>query len=391
MKKRLLSLLLVLVLSMSLCVAASAATYIPDDVTYQNVNGRQLIVKIYTLLPDQDPNDIIEDDFEYDGYIYTYSDIVKSEQTYNEQTQHKETVTIETESKNLEDILAALEPTIDFDDGTSKGTLALDHNSLKTEAAGYSSSSYTVTATKNYTGLDRNDSSYIDKTVTKDGRTLSLSNVTWSVESTTLVGDELIPATYAAVATYSGTAYTSKATGYITTADYIGTVTSSGVSSIRYTVTYIGTLIETEPDLTKDLTEEPTEEPAEEQKSNLLPIVAGCSAIVMALLLLFLTLFRKNITVYEATGKGNEYDKCGRLHLNEKKPDIRLDRLKKMPEGMIAIEIDEKAAKQMFGKTIDIHYYDASFQHTVGTANGPYWFKLDVGEAVDEEYSEEDT
>lgn len=66
--------------------------------------------------------------------------------------------------KNLEDILAELKPTIEFDDGISSGTLSLDHSTIKTEAAGYKSSSYTVTATKNYTGLDRNDSSY-DNTV----------------------------------------------------------------------------------------------------------------------------------------------------------------------------------------------------------------------------------
>ena len=126
--------------------------------------------------------------------------------------------------------------------------MALDHSTIDTQVAGYKDSSYTVTATKNYTGLDRNDSSYIDKTVVKDGRTLSLSNITWSVESTTLVGDQLVPATYTAVATYSGTAYSKTATGYITTADYVGTISVSGVSSIKYTVTYIGTPIAVEPE-----------------------------------------------------------------------------------------------------------------------------------------------
>ena len=162
---------------------------------------------------------LAEEDFEYDGFLYSHSSTVKEEQTYNEQNLHTETVTITTSTKNLEDILAELKPTIEYDDGVASGTLALDHSTIKTEAAGYKNSSYTVTATKNYTGLDRNDSSYIDKTVVKNGRTLSLSNVTWSVESTALVGDELVPATYTAVATYSGTAYSSVATGYITTAD----------------------------------------------------------------------------------------------------------------------------------------------------------------------------
>ena len=244
MKKRITSLMLLLVVAVSMTMGASAASYIPDDVTYQNLNGQQLAIKTYTLLPDQDPSDLYEDVFEYVGFLYSMSDIVKEEQRYQEENAHTEVVTVTTASKNLEDILAELKPTIEYDDVGSSGTLSLDHSTLKTEAAGYKRSSYTVTATKNYTGLDRNDSSYIDKTVEKNGRTLSLSNVTWSVESTALVGDELVPATYSAVATYSGSASSTVATGYITTAEYKGTVVSSGISSILYTVTYLGTKIE---------------------------------------------------------------------------------------------------------------------------------------------------
>ena len=355
---------LVLALSMSLCVGASAASYVADDITYQNLNGQQLAVKVYTLLPDQDPSDLLEADFEHDGYIYSYSDMVKAEQTFNEETLHKEIVTVTTASKNLEDILAAMQPTIEFDDGNAKGTLALDHSTLKTEAAGYKSSSYTVTATKNYTGLARNDSSLIDKTVVKNGRTLSLSNVIWSVESTALVGDELVPATYSAVATYSGSAKSTVATGYITTAEYSGKVTASGISSIQYTVTYLGTPIV-----------------IEEEGMDLLPVIVGIVACAGAILLLVCLLPRKNTTVYAATGKGNEYDKCGRLHLKVKNPDLRIDRLKEVPEGVIAIEVEEKVARKLFGQNIAIHYYDRNFAHTVGTVNGPYWFKVDVGTA----------
>ena len=355
---------LVLVLCMSFSVGASAATYVADDITYQNLNGQQLAIKVYTLLPDQNPNDLLEADFEHDGYLYSYSDMVKEEQTFNEETLHTEVVTVTTAKKNLEDILAALEPTIEYDDGNAKGTLALDHSTIKTEAAGYKSSSYTVTATKNYTGLASNDSSLIDKTVIKDGRTLSLSNISWSVESTALVGDELVPATYSAVATYSGSAKTTVATGYITTAEYTGKVTASGISAIQYTVTYFGTPIV-----------------LEDEDVDLLPIIVGIVACAGSILLLICLLPRKNTTVYAATGKGNEYDKCGRLRLKEKNPELRIDRLKDVPEGMIAIEVDEKIAKKLFGRNIAINYYDRNFAHTVGTVNGSYWFKVDVGAA----------
>lgn len=339
MKKRITSLMLILVVAVSMTMGASAASYIPDDVTYQNLNGQQLAIKTYTLLPDQDPSDLYEDDFEYDGFLYSMSDIVKEEQRYQEENAHTEVVTVTTASKNLEDILAELKPTIEYDDGVSSGTLSLDHSTLKTEAAGYKRSSYTVTATKNYTGLDRNDSSYIDKTVEKNGRTLSLSNVTWSVESTALVGDELVPATYSAVATYSGPASSTVATGYITTAEYKGTVVSSGISSILYTVTYLGTKIE------------PTKAEPTFKGAVLVISIIGGTALLAALLFLGLTL-RKNTTVYKATGKGNEYEKCGQLHLKAKNPELRIDRLKDIPEGVIAIEVDQAVAKKLFGQTI---------------------------------------
>ena len=58
---------------------------------------------------------------------------------------HTEVVTVTTAKKNLEDILAELSPTIEYDDGTASGTLALDHSTIKTETAGYKSSSYKVT------------------------------------------------------------------------------------------------------------------------------------------------------------------------------------------------------------------------------------------------------
>ena len=373
MKKSIVALILAVVMCFGVCISASAASYIPDDVTYQNLNGHQLAIKTFTLLPDQDPNDLIEQDFEYDSYLYTYSSIVKEEQTFSEENYHTETVTVTTETKNLEDILAALKPTLEYNDGDAKGVLSLDHSTIKTEAAGYKNSSYTVTATKNYTGLERNDSSYIDKTVVKDGRTLSLSNVTWNVESTTLIGDELVPATYSAVATYSGSASSSVATGYITTADYTGKVIASGIASIKYTVTYLGNSLE---------------EPVVEENNPMLPMAVGALLTVALILLLIWTLTRKNTTVYEATGKGNEYQKSGRCILHVKKPELRIDRLKNVPEGVIAVEVDEKTAQKLFGKTINIRYFDRNFSHTVGRTNGSYWFKVDIGMAPDEDADE---
>ena len=83
--------------------------------------------------------------------------------------------------------------------------------------------------------------SYVPATTVKDGVTLNLSNVDWQIIGTDLVGDALAPASYQAVATYSGKSYHKVATGYITSADYVGEVTRDDVESVTYKVTYLGT------------------------------------------------------------------------------------------------------------------------------------------------------
>ena len=83
--------------------------------------------------------------------------------------------------------------------------------------------------------------SYVPATTVKDGVTLNLSNVDWQVIGTDLVGDALAPASYQAVATYSGKSYHKVATGYVTSADYVGEITRSDVESVTYKVTYLGT------------------------------------------------------------------------------------------------------------------------------------------------------
>ena len=54
-----------------------------------------------------------------------------------------------------------------------------------------------------------------------------------------------MPSSYQAVATYSGKVYYNAATGYITTADYIGEVSRDGVESITYQLTYLGAKTDT--------------------------------------------------------------------------------------------------------------------------------------------------
>ena len=242
MKKICLCLLLTAALTMS-----ASALEVPTNTVVQNLNGSQQVVKTYTVSPEVDAKTLIEEPFQLEGFLYTYADIVKQDNRVAERQSHTETVTVETAKKNLDVILEQLAPTMEYDDGTWAGTLALDHTSISTQAAGYTTGSSTVTATKTIGPLDRNDMSYVPATTTKNGVTLNLSNVEWQVIGADVVGDVMAPCSYQAVATYSGKSYYKAATGYVTTANYVGEVTHEGVESVTYQVTYLGEEYEPEP------------------------------------------------------------------------------------------------------------------------------------------------
>lgn len=231
--------MLFLALSLS-CSLAVGAMEVPTDTIVQNLNGTQQYIKTFTVAPTVDPQALVEEDFDYEGYTYSFSSITKEENILQDEKQHTEPVSVETSDDDLDDVLAVLEPTMEYNDGKYSGTLYLDHTSIDTTASGYASHSYTIQETKEIDNLDSNDMAYVPDTVTKDGTTLPLTGVDWQVQGTSLVDDVLIPTSYKAVATYSGTGYYTAATGYVTTAEYTGTIACNEVQDVTYTLTYTG-------------------------------------------------------------------------------------------------------------------------------------------------------
>ena len=143
LKRLALSLLLVL----SITVTAMAAE-VPVSLVVENLNGQQRIVKTYELPPGTDPETLKEPSFEYDGFTYTWAYTTKEEHTFLETKAVTEKVTVETVKKDLNVVLEQLAPSIPYDDGEFSGELTLDHTTITTEAAGYTTKSGKVTATK---------------------------------------------------------------------------------------------------------------------------------------------------------------------------------------------------------------------------------------------------
>ncbi|MCI9376207.1 MAG: hypothetical protein HFF85_07400 [Oscillibacter sp.] len=377
--KHLKSLALALVLIFSLTVNALAAE-VPDNLVVENLNGQQRIVKTYVLSPDKDPSELQEPSFDYDGFRYTWAFTTKDEHSFLESKAVTDTVTVETASNNLDKILAELSPNIPYDDGEYTGELTLDHTTLSTVAAGYTTKYGTVTATKTIGPVDRNDMSYVPATTVKNGMTLKLSNVTWQVTGTDLVGDTLAPASYQAIATYSASTSSKVATGYVTTAEYKGTVTASGVDSITYTVVYVG----------EEIPPAETALSPEAIAAAALPgRIAKISLGLLLVLLLaglgaFLFWRRKNVYIYVPGDRPRDYKLIAKFRVVPEQAEANICDIDPYPEGIVAVEIKRSLAKKLLGQDFTIHHRTADHTYAVLTDKPSDWHEFDLSEEKEE-------
>lgn len=369
-------------LALSLTVSGSASA-VPDNLVVENLNGQQRITKTYVLPPDTDPEILKEPSFDYDGFTYTWAFTTKEEHAFLETKSVTETVTVETAKKDLNTILAQLAPTIPYDDGEYTGELALDHTTLSTVAAGYTTQRGSITETKTIGPLDRNDMSYVPATTTKNGRTLSLVNVDWQVIGADVVGDVMAPCSYQAVATYSASTSSQVATGYVTTAEYKGEAVAEGVDSITYTVVYVGSeIIPAEP--------EPTAPVERVHPSFVLPLaVIGVILLLVALTALamfgvHLFRYRKNVYVYVPGDGPRDYKLIDKFRVEADRPEVDIRNMVPYPDTIIAVEIKRPLAKQLVGQTFTVHHRTADYTYTVLRDRPADWHEFDLTEEREE-------
>ena len=237
-----------LCLTMALAPAAMAADpatsqpeiCYPSAIT-RSEDGTELR-KLYDLGPEDDPAGIPRSDFEQDGFHYTLTDLLQQELPEYEERAHTETVTLESEKKDMESVLALLPQEREFitEDGFT-GTLSLQLDTVQVEVAGYGSSTREVSATRSYPNLASQDTQYIPKTVEEDGRTLTLQSIDWQTDNTATADGYAMGDRFTAIATYTGSATSSYVKGYTVTAEYRGTVSKIALNKVRYVAIFEGT------------------------------------------------------------------------------------------------------------------------------------------------------
>lgn len=203
------------------------------DVRLINENGQNLLIKTWEVPADFDPEQLTESDIEKGGYRYQKSYLMLvSENTDVDTKLASQTVTVVHSEKD--GASARLQPLMEYNQDGYKGQLALQADSIYTEATQKNSYAYTVTDTKEFSGLERNDPYGIPKTTVKNGVTLELADIDW-----TSMGE----GNYYATASYQGTAYGANVTEYTSTATYLGEVTKETIGSVTYAVVYEGSMI----------------------------------------------------------------------------------------------------------------------------------------------------
>jgi hypothetical protein len=205
--------------------------------------------------------DIPQGSFERSGWTFTLTDIIRRESANAETRDHAETVTLDSQTNELAQILALLGNTMEYraEDGFV-GMLSLDVSSINVETAGTRTTSHTMTVTREYPNLSTRDTSLVPKTIVDRGTTYTLAGVDWRVGNYTTVDYERIPDYYNAVATYTATGSRTTVTGYTVTAEYSGSLARLSQGRTTYIAYFIGEEIRTPLEM---VTPSPTPDPIE--------------------------------------------------------------------------------------------------------------------------------
>lgn len=237
------------VLALTLMMSTQVfALEVPVSQTEQMVNGQQTLVKVFEVSPETDPETLIEQGLEQNGYSYSMTSIVKdvvNEEDDKEITQ-EQTLTINTSKEDTARVeaLKSMPAFIEYNEDGYTGKLYPLVNTLELEETGRTSHSGSNKVTKTYTTA-YNDDNEIPASITVSGSTYTRSSISWADGE--YLDDSTIPANYIATVTFSKPYSYTTVDGYSAKMTYTGTVQKEINDIVRYTVTYLGTPLETAP------------------------------------------------------------------------------------------------------------------------------------------------
>lgn len=225
-------------LSVTVSVFAADAPY-PQEVIRGQSENLQTVEKVYVLPNTEDGNNIPTENFTENETEYAFVELKKQDNTQEEVKEHSETVSIHTSTNNTQTVISKFKPSIEIstEDGYI-GILEFDYTTLNVMAAGYGTQNYTITESRTYPNLMDADTSLVPKTITKDGSTLNLTNISWQTSASDNIDGHDLAVRYTANATYSGTGTKTYTKGYTATAAYRGEIKKVVNDTITYTAVF---------------------------------------------------------------------------------------------------------------------------------------------------------
>ena len=366
----------------------------PFDVRGVEDGGTRWILKSYALANGESPDGISREAFERDGWRYELTDIVRQSNVSMDTKMHEETVTLESATNDVTEILKLLAPTLDYSSADGyEGVLELDIASVTIAEAGTQTSSFTANATREYPHLSANDTALVPKTITENGRTLTLADVTWRAAQTDTIDYDTLSSSYTAIATYTRVGTRVSVTGYEITAAYKGTIARLLTERETYTAYFAGVaLVPSIPDdAPGDVLDESdeseeihdcAEEVADKKDSGfdattILPAVLGITGGAGILGgAAYVLLFRRNVKVHNLTD--GKYVMIGKTRLSARNPIANLTPFAdKAVTGSFILVLDVLTARALAEKTVTVNYGDKSLQHIVAYSGLEYQIEVD--------------
>lgn len=371
--------------------------------TEHEIDGKQILERMYEVSPEVDPNTLIEPDFEQNGFIYHMTSIVKDtimvEDEIEVTQEYEVTVPGSGESAAKAVAFDNMPSYLEYDQDGYKGKLYPVPSTLSGIITGRSSHTKRDTITKNYT-FEYNDGSLVP--TTSGG--YSLNSISWSDGE--YVDDTSIPSNYVATATYSKSSSYSTIDGWVFTMSYTGNVEYAAEDTIRYTVTYTGTIPEPEPET------EPEPEPTfweklfgkketankgEEDGAGTMPDQksGGFSAIKVLLgsicllaviasagfaVFILVKLFKDNrIAIYGMDEMSGEYRPLKYAWFNMRKSELSIDPLEFPTTQHYRVVLKPGLAERMKGRVITIKAGQQIYKQSVsGTAGTDYVIEINL-------------
>jgi len=392
MKKAIKSSIVAAILT-SLMMTQALATEIPIEQTEREVNGQQTLTQVFEVPAATDPDTLVKDDFEKNGYFYELNSITKdvdTESTEKDITQVMElALSAKTEASAREEAIKYMKPSVQYDDGEFAGILYVNPGSLQLAPVNERTVYGTRTVTRQYT-MEYNDDSEIPTSVSDGGYNYNVSSINWAEGD--LGEDGAIPENYVATAVYSRRTSSVVNDGYTATVEYSGTVGHEAPETVRYTVTYYGyRIIVEEPSFLDRLTgntesritiarpgaiTQQQKESHEKREINwtqviyILLIVAAAAAIILIALAVIRYFIRTSVAVYARDEHSGEDHRIQTQHLSKRKMIVDINYLKAPESRHFIVSIKRKHAANLLGKLLTIQVGKKVVEHTITQCYG---------------------